>query len=41
MMVFPVWEFLLEILWAFAGLTIVFFLLVGSMWLYVTIFYGE
>lgn len=40
-MVFPVWEFLLEILWAFAGLTIVFFLLVGSMRLYATIFYGE
>lgn len=40
-MAFPVWEFLLEILWAFAGLTIVFFLLVGSMRLYVTIFYGE
>lgn len=41
MMAFPVWEFLLEILWAFAGWTIVFFLLVGSMRLYVTIFYGE
>lgn len=40
-MAFPVWEFLLEILWAFAGLTVVFFLLVGIMRLYVTIFYGE
>lgn len=40
-MVFPVWEFLLEILWAFACGTIVFFLLVGSMRLYATIFYGE
>lgn len=41
MFAFPVWEFLLEILWAFAGLTVVFFLLVGIMRLYVTIFYGE
>lgn len=41
MMAFPVWEFLLEILWAFACWTIVFFLLVGSMWLYVTIFHGK
>lgn len=40
-MVFPVWEFLLEILWAFACWTIVFFLLVGSMRLYGIIFYGE
>lgn len=40
-MVFPVWEFLLELLWAFACLTIAFFLLVGSTWLYATIFYGE
>lgn len=40
-MAFPVWEFLLEILWAFACLTIVFFLLVGIMRLYATIFYGE
>lgn len=40
-MVFPVWESLLEILWAFACLTIFLFLLVGSMWLYVTIFFGE
>lgn len=40
-MAFHVWEFLLEILWAFACLTIVFFLLVGSMRLYATIFYGE
>lgn len=40
-MVFPVWEFLLEILWAFAAWTLLFFLLVGSMWLYVTIFFGE
>lgn len=40
-MVFPVWEFLLEILWAFAVWAIVFFLLVGSMRLYVTIFFGE
>lgn len=40
-MVFPVWEFLLEILWAIACWTIVFFLLVGSMRLYVAIFYGE
>ena len=40
-MVFPVWEPLLEILWAFAVWTIVFFLLVGSMRLYVTIFFGE
>lgn len=40
-MAFPVWEFLLEILWAFASLTLVFFLLVGSMRLYVAIFYGE
>lgn len=40
-MVFPVWEFLLEILWAFACLTILFFLLVGIMRLYVTIFFGE
>ena len=41
MTVFPVWEFLLEILWAFAVWIIVFFLLVGSMRLYVTIFFGE
>lgn len=41
MFAFPVWEWLLEILWAFAGLTIVFFLLVGIMRLYVTIFFGE
>lgn len=41
MFAFPVWEFLLELLWAFAFWTIVFFLLVGSMRLYVTIFYGE
>lgn len=40
-MVFPVWEFLLEILWAFAVWTLLFFLLVGSMRLYVTIFFGE
>lgn len=40
-MVFPVWEFLLEILWAFAVWTIVLFLLVGIMRLYVTIFFGE
>lgn len=40
-MVFPVWEFLLELLWDFACLTIIFFLLVGSMRLYVTIFFGE
>ena len=40
-MVFPVWEFLLEILWAFDCLVIFFFLLVGSMRLYATIFYGE
>lgn len=40
-MIFPVWEPLLEILWAFAFWTILLFLLVGSMWLYVTIFYGE
>lgn len=40
-MAFPVWEFLLEILWAFACLVILFFLLVGSMRLYATIFYGE
>lgn len=40
-MVFPVWELLLEILMAFAVWTIAFFLLVGSMWLYVTIFYDE
>ena len=40
-MVFPVWEFLLEILWAFACLAILFFLLVGGMRLYATIFYGE
>lgn len=40
-MVFPVWEFLLEILWAFACLVILFSLLVGSMRLYATIFYGE
>lgn len=40
-MAFPVWELLLEILWAFACLTILFFLLVGSMRLYVAIFYGE
>lgn len=41
MTVFPVLEFLLELLWAFACWTLVLFLLVGSMWLYVTIFYGE
>lgn len=41
MFAFPVWEVLFNLLWAFAGLTIVFFLLVGSMWLYVTIFYGK
>lgn len=42
MSAFPVLEWLLEtLLWAFACWTIVFFLLVGSMWLYVTIFYGE
>lgn len=40
-MAFPVLEFLLEILWAFACWTLFFFLLVGSMRLYVTIFYGE
>lgn len=40
-MAFPVWEFLLEILWAFAVWIIVFFLLVGSMRLCVTIFFGE
>lgn len=40
-MVFPVWELLLEILWAFACWTILFFLLVGIMRLYVTIFFGE
>lgn len=40
-MVFPVWEFLLELLWAFAVWIIVFFLLVGIMRLYVTIFFGE
>lgn len=40
-MVFPVWEFLLEVLWAFACGTIFFFLFVGSMWLYETIFFGK
>lgn len=40
MFAFPVWEFLLEILWVFAVWTIVFFLLVGCMRLYVAIFYG-
>lgn len=41
MFAFPVWEVLFNLLWAFACWTIVFFLLVGIMRLYVTIFYGE
>lgn len=41
MFAFPVWEVLFSLLWAFAGLTVVFFLLVGIMRLYVTIFYVE
>lgn len=41
MFAFPVWEFLLEILWAFAVWAIVLFLLVGIMRLYATIFYGK
>lgn len=41
MFAFPVWEVLFNLLWDFACLTIIFFLLVGSMRLYAAIFYGE
>lgn len=41
MFAFPVWEFLLELLWGLAVWVILLFLIVGSTRLFYTIFYGE